>query len=136
MTPQRLAWTASLMSWDEGQTLGDRWDHAASAAYELHRHRKRGTSYSGFAQALTRETPRLIEEIAERFRRVMRTLPEKVWRCSGWVAFAIDGSRLEALRTAVNEEVPGCAGRERTGPQVFVTTVWHLGLGLPRDCSS
>ena len=83
-----------------------------------------------------RETPWLIEEIAERFRRMMRTLPEKVWRCGGWVAFAIDGSRLEAPRTAVNEEVLGCAGRERTGPQVFVTTVWHLGFGLPWDCSN
>lgn len=121
------------MSWDEGQTLTTRWDHAAAAAYDLHRHWKRGTSYSGFAQALARETPRLIEPIAERFRRVMRALPEKAWRCGGWVAFAIDGSRLEAPRTAVNETVLGCAGRERTGPQVFVTTVWQLGLGLPWD---
>ena len=26
--PQRLAWVALLMAWDEGQTLGARWDHA------------------------------------------------------------------------------------------------------------
>src|SRR5262249_20923576 len=32
-----------------------------------------------------------------------------------------------------NEEELGCAGRKRTAPQLFVTTLWHAGLGLPWD---
>jgi len=27
----------------------------------------------------------------------------------------------------------GCAGRKKSGPQVFMTTLWHMGLGLPWD---
>ena len=35
--------------------------------------------------------------------------------------------------TQANEDGLGCAGRKKSGPQVFVTTLWHMGLGLPWD---
>src|SRR5262249_47209521 len=92
-----------------------------------------GESYSGFTQALVRETPRLLEPIKERFRREMRSLATTAWKCGQWTAFAVDGSRQEAPHTAANEDKLGCAGRDKTAPQVFITTVWHLGLGLPWD---
>ena len=38
-----------------------------------------------------------------------------------------------ARGTAANEEALGCAGRTKTGPQLFVTTLWHMGTGLPWD---
>ena len=76
------------MSWDEGQTLSARWDHACTAAHDVHRHWRLGESYSGFTQALVRETPRLVEAIIDRFRRQMRAMPERVWRFGGWAAFA------------------------------------------------
>jgi hypothetical protein len=132
-TPQRLAWLGLLMSWDEGQTLTWRWDHACTAAKEVHRHWKLGTSYCGFAEALVRETPRLVEAIKQRFRREMQTLPRRFWNCGEWATFAVDGSRQEAPHTEANEEELGCAGRDKTAPQVFITTVWHVGLGLPWD---
>ena len=96
------------MSWDEGPTLTSRWDHAVGAACELHRHWKQGTSYSGYAEALVRETPRLIDPIIDRFRRAMRAMPQKAWRSGDWVAFAVDGTRLETPRTLANERAwPG-----------------------------
>jgi hypothetical protein len=58
--------------------------------------------------------------------------PRHQKRC-GWRAFAVDGSRVEAPLTRANEDGLGCAGREKSGPQVFVTTLWHMGLGLPWD---
>jgi hypothetical protein len=122
-----------LMSWDEGQTLTARWDHACTAANELHRHWKLGASYSGFAEALVRETPRMLDPLKQRFRRAMQALPGHAWKCGGWIAFAVDGSRQESPHTAANEAELGCAGRDKTAPQVFITTVWHLGLGLPWD---
>jgi hypothetical protein len=27
----------------------------------------------------------------------------------------------------------GCAGKKKTGPQLFLTTLWHMGTGLPWD---
>lgn len=121
------------MSWDEGQTLSARWDHACTAAHELHPHWKLGASYSGFTQALVRESPRLLDAIKQRFRRAMKELPGDAWKCGDWLAFAVDGSRQEGPHTAANEAGLGCAGRDKTAPQVFITTVWHLGLGLPWD---
>jgi len=121
------------MAWDEGQTLGARWDHACTTGHELHPHWKLGESYSGFTQALVRETPRMLDGIKQRFRHAMQALPGGYWKVGPWTAFAVDGSRQEAPHTAANEEDLGCAGREKTAPQVFITTVWHLGLGLPWD---
>jgi hypothetical protein len=121
------------MSWDEGQTLTTRWDHACVAAKELHRHWKVGASYSAFVEALVRETPRLIEPLKQRFRRVMQAMPGQSWKCGDWIAFAVDGSRQEGPHTAANEAELGCAGRDKTAPQVYITTVWHIGLGLPWD---
>lgn len=132
-TPQRLAWMGLLMAWDEGQTLSTRWDHACTAAGELHPHWQLGQSYSGFTQALVRESPRLIEAVKQRFRRTMVSFAGRSWKCGRWVAFAADGSREEAPHTAANEAGLGCAGRDKTAPQVFLTTVYHLGLGLPWD---
>jgi hypothetical protein len=132
-TPQRLAWLGLFMAWDEGQTLSTRWEHAGSAAHALHRHWALGTSYSGFSAALVRETPRLLDALKLRFRRTMQALPQHVWKCGRWLAFAVDGSRQEAPHTAANEAALGCAGRDKTAPQVFITTVWHLRLGLPWD---
>ena len=121
------------MSWDEGQTLTTRWDHACTAANELHGYWKLGESYSGFAEALVRETPRMLEPLKRRFRRAMQGLPGHAWKVGGWIALAVDGSRQESPHTAANEAALGCAGRDKTAPQVFITTVWHLGLGLPWD---
>jgi hypothetical protein len=56
-----------------------------------------------------------------------------VWERFGWVPFACDGSRVEVPRTLRNQKRLGCAGRKKTGPQLFVTTLYHMGTGLPWD---
>lgn len=132
-TPQRLAWLGLLMAWDEGQTLNTRWDHACATAAALHPHWTLGPSYSGFTAALVRETPRVQEALTQRLRRQMQALAGRHWTCGPWEAFAVDGSRLETPHTAANEADLGCAGRAKTAPQVYLTTMLHLGLGLPWD---
>ena len=132
-TPQRLTWVAAMMAWDEGQTLDARWEHAREVAGRLHPHWSLGTSYSGFAAALVRESPRVVAGIKAKFREVMLAMESRHQTRCGWRAFAVDGSRVEAPLTEANEEGLGCAGREKSGPQVFLTTLWHMGLGLPWD---
>lgn len=121
------------MAWDEGQTLNARWEHAGEVARSMHAHWKVGTSYSGFAAALVRESPRIIAGIKAKFQEAMRAMPDRYQKRCGWYAFAADGSRVEAPLTQANEDGLGCAGRKKSGPQVFVTTLWHMGLGLPWD---
>jgi hypothetical protein len=129
--PLRLVWVALLMAWDEGQTLGTRWDHACEAVTKLHPQWRLGESYSGFSQALIRHSARLIPALIKRLQVAMKAVAGCYWKSGHWVAFAVDGTRIETPHTARNEAGLGCAGRDKTAPQVFLTTVWHLGTGLP-----
>ena len=132
-TPQRLTWISVLLGWDEGQTLAARWEHAGRVAREFHPHWRLGTSYSGFTRAAVRQTPALAEALKRRLRRQMRESAGARWRRGRWPAFAVDGTRIEAPHTAANEADLGCAGRDKAAPQVFLTALWHMGMGLPWD---
>ncbi len=132
-TPQRLAWVSTLMAWDEGQTLTARFEHACQAAGDLHPHWTLGTSYSGFTAALVPWTTPLAEAIKRRFQRQMQRHAGAFGQRGRWTAVAADGTRLETPHTVANETDLGCAGKEKTAPQVFLTVLWHMGLGVPWD---
>lgn len=131
--PLRIAWVALLIAWDEGQTLATRWDQACEAVTKLHPHWRLGESYSGFTRASIRLSARLIPALIKRLQVAMKAVAGSYWKTGLWVAFAVDGTRIETPHTARNEDGLGCAGRDKTAPQVFLTTVWHLGTGLPWD---
>jgi Transposase DDE domain len=110
-----------------------RFEHACGAGRGLHAHWQLGEAYGGFAAALARSSPALVAGIVRRFQRQMQDLSDPRWRCRGWQAFGVDGTRIETPHTAANEAGLGCAGREKSAPQVFLTAAWHLGLNLPWD---
>lgn len=132
-TPQRLAWVSLAMVWDEGQNLSARFEHACEFAQDRHRHWKLGRSYSGYTQALVGKSPEIVEGVKQRWRRQLESFPGKFRDREGFCVLAVDGSRIECPHTAANEEGLGCAGRDKSAPQVFVTTLWHAGLALPWD---
>lgn len=121
------------MAWSQEQTLAARWEQAVEVAEATHGHWTLGTSYAAFAEALVRETPRLTTALRGRFRREMRARAGDHWERHGRLAVAVDGTRIEAPHTAANEAGLRCAGREKTGPQVSLTMLWHAGTGLPWD---
>lgn len=121
------------MAWDEGQTISARFEHACHTGYELHPHWKLGESYGGFTAALRRQSDSLLDAIVPCFQRQMQDMAGPDWQVRGRTVFAADGTRIEAPHTSANEEGLGCAGREKTAPQVFLTMLYHLGLGLPWD---
>lgn len=122
------------MVWDEGQTLAARFEHACEFSRDRHPHWTLGRSYSGYAQALVDKSPEIVEGMKQRFRRQMEESFPKLFRDrEGYCVLAVDGSRIECPHTTANEEGLGCAGRDKTAPQVFVTTLWHAGLALPWD---
>lgn len=121
------------MAWDEGQTISARFEHACHTGHELHPHWKLGESYGGFTAALRRQSDSLLDAIVPCFQRQMQDMAGPDWQVRGRTVFAADGTRIEAPHTSANEEGLGCAGREKTAPQVFLTMLYHLGLGLPWD---
>ena len=131
-TPQKLFWMAMLMSWDDAPTLIDRFGNACDLLRELFPRWTLGRSYSGFRDALLRESSRLKSAVEERLRSPVPEW-ELHWRVQGWLVFIVDGSRFECPRTVENEQRLGCAGRVKTAPQIFQTTLLHMGTGLPWD---
>jgi Transposase DDE domain len=132
-TPRRLVWVALLMARSAEQTLAERFAAALELLAVLFPRWRRKGGYTGWAAAPQAWSGSLRPAVAQRLRREMRGFAGKHWRRGGRCAFAADGSRVECPRTAANEKAPGRAGRKGTGPQLFVTTLWHMGPGLPWD---
>jgi hypothetical protein len=132
-TPHRLFWMAILMVWSAEQTLGERFHETRRTLRGLFPKWSLGTSYTGWYQAQAKWITLLQWTLTERLQQHMQRSWGKSQFREGWCAFAVDGSRVECPRTKVNKKVLGCAGRKRTSPQLFVTTLWHMGLGIPWD---
>lgn len=126
-----LVLTAVLLAWEAGGSLGQRFATTGLTLRQWWPKKPLGRTYQGFIKALLRHSPALLERVTGILRTALQATAGPFWRREGWVAFAVDGSRLECPRTAANETTLGCAGRQKTGPQVFLTTLYHLGTGLP-----
>ncbi len=121
-----------LMAYDESATLGDRFGHARQCLIEMAPGTRRpGKTYQGFVKATKRLPPGTLDQLQAHLRKEHQRIAGASWKRYGWVILACDGSRVEVPRTARNETAFGCAGRAKTGPQLGVTTLYHMGTGLP-----
>ena len=127
-----LVFAAILMSWSEGLTLGKRFDQARKAVTAMFRSRRSvGKTYQGYIQRLLPLQARLLEAVLLPLRRSLERMAGPYWKREGLLAFAVDGSRIECPRTKANEVAFGRAGKKGCGPQMWLTTLWHMGTGLP-----
>jgi hypothetical protein len=126
-----LALGAILMAWDPIAGLTARFDSVRTTLRELFPKVPLGKSYQGFIKALVEHSPALLDVLVAHLRLRLRDLAPLHWLRQGWCAFAVDGSRVECPRTAANQKVLRCAGKKKTGPQLFLTTILHMGTGLP-----
>jgi hypothetical protein len=128
--PWRLLVAGLLMAWADGASLKEKFAETQIVMGQVFARTKRGKSYQGFIKALLRAGP-LLDWVRAHLRQRMVVLAGPYWLRHGYCALAVDGSRVECPRTAANERELGCAGKKRTTPQLFLTTVYHLGTGLP-----
>jgi Transposase DDE domain len=131
--PQRIVLFALLMMWDAEKNLQDRFAAARDVLRALFPKWRLGTDYQGWCDAQLPYINVIQPALAKRLRAQMRQFAGPHWLREGWCAFAADGSRVECPRTDANKKGLGCAGRKKTGPQLFLTTLWHMGTGLPWD---
>ena len=95
-----------LMAYDGAETLGDRFSHARQCLIEMAPNARRpGKTYQGYAKATKRLPPGTLDQLQAHLRK-------------------------EHQRTARNEEAFGCAGRDKTGPQLGVTTLYPMRWGV------
>jgi hypothetical protein len=129
-----LALCAILMAWSGGSTLADRFDSARCCLVRWYPGRRRpGSGYEGFIAALRRRSGWLVRQICRHYRTQVRELAEArgCWSVEGWLAFGVDSTKHDVPMTVANEARLGCASRARSWPQMMLTTVFHLGSGLP-----
>jgi hypothetical protein len=128
-----LVLTAMLMMWEGDTALQDNFAKARECLGQMFPGRKRcGRTYQGLVKAQRRLSPEVQHGLWDHLRGDLRRVAGSDWHVHGWLAFAADGSRVEVPRTRQNESL-GCAGKKKTGPQLFVTTLYHMGMGLPWD---
>jgi IS4 transposase len=132
-TPQRIFWVAVLMAYSAEQTLADRFDAVADLLRALFPRWRLGRGYDGFLRANAAWAAVVQPAAAARLRRQLRAAAGAHWTWRGWCAFAVDGTRVECPRTAANQAGLGCADKDRSGPQLYLTALYHLGTALPWD---
>jgi hypothetical protein len=134
---KRWSWQSTifqviLMVFDPSASLKDRFVNARQTLIEMFPGRRRpGKTYQGLVKALCRLPAEIREQLQLHLCRRHQEVSGSSWRLFGWIPFAADGSRVETPRTAANQKALGCAGKEKTGPQLLLTVLYHMGSGLP-----
>lgn len=131
-TVEYVLYVSVLMTLDSAETLKDRFAHARQAVVAMFPGRKRpGTTYQGYVKASGQVRRHYLRALQRHLQDHEQRIAAAWWERDNWVAFAVDGTRIELPRTAANEQAFGCAGRDKTGPQLQLTSLYHMGLGLP-----
>ena len=127
-----LTLCALLMAWSMADVLADRFDEGRRGVAKMFSGRKRpGKTYQGFVNALEKKSEALLAKIAEHLRgEVRKAAGERHWEHMGFVPIGADGSKVECPKTLANEQAFGCAGKKKSAPQQFVTTLLHLPTGV------
>ena len=130
--PRMVVWVSVIMFWVSGNSLREQFSAARRIVKFMRPDWRVPVSFSGFVAAQQRWWPLVGPALIGRLR------PDEdsagaAWRVLGWLVLAVDGSRFECPRTQANEQGLGCAGREKTAPQIFQTLLQHVGTGLPWD---
>lgn len=156
-TPKGLIFAAILWAWSDETTLTARFARvrkvvlamAILTAWPAH-------SYQAFLKLLRTWTATLTVALITAFRRRMQTDLAARFLIGGFAVFGADGSRLELPRTASNQARFAATPKSRPArakskakakaaraeaahrkkvhnPQMWLTTMFHLGMGLPWD---
>lgn len=139
---RRVRWTdrllisaALLMGWQRGvATLQEAFQAAREVVVAMYGSRRRpGRNLSGFVKALTHRGGTLCQRVVPALRRATQRLAGPAWRYGGYVPLAVDGTRIACPRTGANEAAFGTGAKAQGMPQQQLTTVFHVGVGLPWD---
>jgi len=127
-----LIYACLLMALENGSSLQERFDYARRHVIGTFSGRKRpGRTYQGFVAARRRISRGQLRAIKRQLCRRHRQVAGAFWRRNGWLAFAADGTRTMLPRTAQNERAFGGATRDKGAPELALTSLFHLGTGLP-----
>jgi hypothetical protein len=151
--PQPLVFVVLVMTWCAGESLPERFETARACYVALHQRRRRpGQTFAGFEKALGKLPVPVLRAVATAVRgRLAQVFAARLW-VDGFIPLGCDGSGLACPRSEELERrlglgkkpnrrrkkgAPaaaagpgGAKSRAARSPQVWVTAVLHLGLGV------
>ena len=130
---QPLLFVLLLMTWCSGESVAERFETAKAfyvASYQ--RKRRPGQTVEGFHKALARVPGTALRQVAAAIRRRLLQVFGQRLDSGGFVPLGCDGSRLNCPRTPELEKylLSNKGKKRRYPPQVMVTALVHLSLGL------
>lgn len=151
-TARTLTAAALLWAWSDELTLGERFRTVRKIVFRLREGQQQlATSYQAFMKVLRLWTDKLVILLQRALQGRMQAMLSEQWRWAGWVMFGVDGSRIDLPRTRSHEQAYSTIRKKRRGknrkgkqlrtkdvkkansPQLWLTTMWHAGTGLPWD---
>jgi hypothetical protein len=148
-----LATGALLWAWSDEQTLTERFRTVRKITIcLLGGQQQLAKTYQAFTKSLRRWTDELVLLLQAALHERMQQVLPGCWQVSGFALFGIDGSRIELPRTRSHEQAYSSIRHQRrrskrrcarplaakdvlksNSPQLWLTTMWHAGTGLPWD---
>jgi hypothetical protein len=152
-TPRLLAITALLWAWSDELTLVERFQAVRRISLWMFPQTPAlAGSYQAFTKVLRRWTGELVPLLQAALRERLRRELADCWLVLGFVMYGVDGSRAELPRTRSHERAYSPSRRRRksrrrarrsraadphakksNSPQLWLTTMWHVGSSLPWD---
>lgn len=151
-TPKTLVTAAVLWAWSDEETLRERFSVVRKIVLSLENEQQQvATSYQAFTKILRRWTPKLTLLLQGALQQRMQAALADHWLIAEYLVFAVDGSRIELPRTRSHEQAYSTIRKKRrvknsrgkklqakdakkvNSPQLWLTTMWHTGTGLPWD---
>lgn len=130
-TVQPLLLVLLTMSWCSGDSQGERFETARAFCIALTPKRRRpGKTVAGFQQALNRLPVAVLRAVAAALRQQLLLRFGRYWNVEGFIPLGVDGSRLRCPRTQQLQQRLGQAAQAEAPPQIWVTALVHLRLGL------
>ena len=144
-TPAGLVKLVFLWAWGEQAALTDRFARAQEVIVTRPGDQQRSITYQAFVKLLRRHSASLLYAVVTSLQASLRESLADSYRVAGFLVFGVDGTRIGVPRTKANEEAFSATprpkrrrGRRRradlkkaTTPRVWLTTLWHVGTGLP-----
>lgn len=150
-TPMFLAATALLWAWSDEASIQDRFTTARSIVLFVFSWPQRvAGSYQAFLKMLVRWTDPMVGTIRNSLQERLPQQFADCWQVYGYILFGVDGSRIELPRTQSHEQAYSSTrkskprkrkstvrkprhqshSRKANSPQMWLTTLWHIGTGL------
>jgi hypothetical protein len=130
-TLQPLLLTLIVMTWCAGDSQPERFETARAFYVALTPKRRRpGHTVQGFHQALGRLPLFVLRVWAAGLRQQLLAVFGSALLVEGFLPLGCDGSRVRCPRTAELEQRLGQAAQPEAPPQVWLTALVHLRLGL------